>query len=56
MLSSVVAHSRSTVTPVGGRYRQNCRVSKLMDTRRTIANGSGAAKAIDYALKRWEAL
>jgi transposase len=28
----------------------------LMDTRRSIAEGSGAAKAIDYALKRWEAL
>ncbi|HEU4709228.1 MAG TPA: IS66 family transposase, partial [Methylophilaceae bacterium] len=28
----------------------------LVQTRRTIANGSGGAKAIDYALKRWEAL
>lgn len=28
----------------------------LEQTRRTIADGSGAAKAIDYALKRWDAL
>lgn len=28
----------------------------LLETRRTVATGSGTAKAIDYSLKRWEAL
>jgi hypothetical protein len=48
---------------MGGHRRQN-EAKPVLDgmflwlfaTRRSVADGSGAAKAIDYSLKRWPAL
>lgn len=62
-LYAIEATVKAMDAPARGRIRQDQAQPKLaalhawlIHTRRTVADGSGTAKAIDYSLKRWPAL